>query len=93
MHYDRRIELPVMAQGDAELCDFVEDVRQAIKETHISHVVSYRETKYMAARKDNKAKTLVRSTFKGLEQDAIRIIYGALKNTDNSWAKAMQTLI
>lgn len=93
MHYDRRIELPVMAQGDAELCDFVEDVRQAIKETRISHVVSYRETKYMAARKNNKVKALVRSTFKGLEQDAIRIIYGALKNTDNSWAKAMQTLI
>lgn len=93
MHYDRRIELPIMAQGDEELCDFVEDVRNAIKETNISHVVSYRETKYMAARKDKKEKALLRSTFKGLELDTIRTIYGALKNTNNPWAKATANIL
>lgn len=93
MKYDRRVELPVMANGDVELVDFVEDVRQAIEECRISHVVSYRATKYMAARSTNKEKTLVRSTFKGIENDMIRTIYGALKDKENQWAKAMKNII
>ncbi len=93
MSYDRRVELPCMAQGDEELVDFVEDVRRAIKNLHISHVVSYRETKYMKAREDKKEKALIRSTFKGLELDAIRLIYGELQNKENAWARALKNLI
>lgn len=93
MKYDRRIELPVMAQGDEELVNFVEDVRRAIKSLRISHVVSYRETKYMKARENKKEKALIRSTFKGLEVDEIRLIYGELKNKENAWAKALKNLI
>jgi len=93
MNYDRRIELPVMAQGDEELVNFVEDVRRAIKTLRISHVVSYRETMYMKARENKKEKALIRSTFKGLEVDEIRLIYGELKNKENAWAKALKNLI
>ena len=89
MSYDRRVELPCMAQGDEELVDFVEDVRRAIKNLRISHVVSYRETKYMKARENKKEKALIRSTFKSLDLDIIRQIYGALEDTDNPWARAM----
>ena len=93
MNYDRRIELPVMAQGDEELVNFVKDVRRAIKTLRISHVVSYRETKYMKARENKKEKALIRSTFKGLEVDEIRLIYGELKDKENAWAKALKNLI
>lgn len=92
MKYDRRIELPVIAQGDEELVNFVEDVRRALKELRISHVVSYRETKYMKARENKKEKALIRSTFKGLEIDEIRMIYGELMDKENVWAKAMKNL-
>lgn len=93
MSYDRRVELPCMAQGDEELVNFVEDVRRAIKNLRISHVVSYRETKYMKARENKKEKALIRSTFKGLETDTIRLIYGELKDKNNAWAKAMSHII
>ena len=93
MHYDRHVELPCIANGDEELVDFVEDVRQSMAAARISHVVSYRETRYMAARSDRKAKALVRSTFKGLERDAMRIIYGGLQNKQNAWAKALKELV
>lgn len=92
MGYDRRVELPVIAQGDETLVNFVEDVRNAIKSCRISHVVSYRETKYMKAREDKKEKALIRSTFKGLESDAIRLIYGSLADKENPWAKAMKKI-
>lgn len=92
MHYDRRIELPIMAGGDEELCDFVEDVRRAIRKCGIQHVVSYRETKYMHARDSKKEAALVRSTFKGLERDEIRMIYGELQNKENAWAVALSKL-
>lgn len=93
MSYDRRVELPCMAQGDEELVNFVEDVRRAIKNLRISHVVSYRETKYMKARENKKEKALIRSAFKGLETDTIRLIYGELKDKNNAWAKAMSHII
>lgn len=91
--YNHDVELYAIAHGDAELVSFVEDVRRAIKATDISHVVSYRATDYMSHRKENKEKTLVRNTFKGLLSDDIRMIYGALKDKDNVWAKAMKKII
>lgn len=92
MYYDRRIELPIMAGGDEEICDFVEDVREAIKTVNIEHIVSYRATEYMAAHKDSKRKALMRSVFKGMRPDEVRVIYGALKNTSNAWAKEMKKM-
>ena len=93
MHYDRRVELPVMAQGDEELVDFVEDVRLAIKECRICHAVSYRETEYMKRHETKKERALVRSTFKGLELDAVRMIYNELRNKENAWAKALAKVV
>ena len=93
MHYDRRVELPVMAQGDEELVDFVEDVRRAIKECRICHAVSYRETEYMKRHETKKERALVRSTFKGLELDAVRMIYNELRNKENAWAKALAKVV
>lgn len=96
MSYDRRIELPIMAHGDEVLVNFVEDVRQAIKTTRISHCVSYRETAYMYDWKDQPngmKKALKRRTFKALDVDEIRVIYGALSDKNNSWAKATAELI
>lgn len=89
MHYDRRIELPIMAQGDEELVNFVEDVRRAIKRTNTLHFVSYSETRYMKQHENKKEKALVRSTFKSLDADIIRQIYGELDNKENVWAKAL----
>ena len=96
MSYDRRIELPIMAHGDEVLVNFVEDVRQAIKSTRISHCVSYRETAYMydwKERPNGMKKALKRRTFKALDIDEIRVIYGALSDKSNPWAKATAELI
>lgn len=93
MHYDRRIELPVMAQGDEVLIDFVEDVRSAIKRTGTLHFVSYTETKYMKEHETKKEKALERSTFKSLSVDIIRQIYNELKDKENPWAVATYKLI
>ena len=82
-----------MAQGDEELVDFVEDVRRAIKERRICHAVSYRETEYMKRHETKKECALVRSTFKGLELDAVRMIYNELRNKENAWAKALAKVV
>lgn len=93
MKYDRRVELPIMAQGDEVLVNFVEDVRRAIERTGTLHFVSYTETKYMKQHEDKKEKALIRSTFKSLDLDIIRQIYGALDDKENVWAKAMKNVI
>lgn len=90
--YLRKVELRI-ANGDTELVDFMEDIRKAIANTNVKHIVSYRATKYATKRKDSdKQKVLSRSILKGLETDEIRIIYGELSNTSNVWAKAMRKL-
>ena len=91
--YSHEVELNAIAGGDVELVAFVEDARKAIAETGVEHVLSYRATKYMKARENNKEAALLRATFKALEKDEIRIIYGALKNKSNVWAKAMKNII
>lgn len=88
--YNHDVELNAIAKGDTALVAFVEDVRNAIKKADITHIVSYRATAYMVNRQSNKGATLVRNTFKGLNTDDIRIIYGGLANKDNVWAKAMK---
>ena len=91
--YSHEVELNEIAKGDEELVNFVEDVRRAVKSCGIEHVVSYRATKYMEARKDgNRTKVLERCTFKALGADEIREIYGALRDKENNWAQAMKKL-
>lgn len=91
--YDHALEVHVTE--DEETVLFCEDVRNAIRETGIKHVVSYRASKYMAKERcrADRESTLVRCTFKGLEVDEMRIIYGALKNKDNAWAKSLAKVV
>ena len=94
MHYDHRVEIRI-AKGDEELVAFMEDVREAIKSVNIEHVVSYRATKYaahMCPIGRSMEKVLKRKVFATLERDEIAVIYGALNNTSNKWAKAMKKL-
>lgn len=96
MSYDKEIELPVMANNDVELYNFVCDLRNAIKETRISLCVSYRQTATLATEKAIKYgrdKALKRNVFGGREIDEIRILHEALTDKSNIWAKAMQSLI
>lgn len=93
MQYDRRVELPVMANNDAELVDFMEDVRRAIDKTKVSMLASYRTTRYLEARKENKQAALRRGLFKGLDTDEVRMIYGALEHKENEWAVAVASMI
>lgn len=90
--YNHAVELHNIAAGDAELVEFVEDVRKAVKEVGILHVVSYRATAYMIKRKDDKQATLRRCTFKGLDLDEIRIIFAELTCKNNAWYKATASI-
>lgn len=90
--YNHTVEMKI-AGGNEEIVSFVEDIREAIKSTGIQQVVSYRATAAMRDEVENendKEACIVESVCKGLEKDEIREIYGALKNKDNSWAKAMK---
>lgn len=90
--YNHTVELKI-AGGNAEIVAFVEDIREAIKATGIQQVVSYRATAAMRDEVENendKTACIVESVCKGLERDEIREIYGALKNKENVWAKAMK---
>lgn len=96
MSYDKEIELPVMANNDEVLYNFVCDLRNAIKETRISLCVSYRQTAILATEKAVKYgrdKALMRNVFGGRENDEIRILFDALADKSNVWAKAMKSLI
>lgn len=95
MKYDRRVELPVCAQGDEVLMNFIADLRQAIRAANIVKCVSYRQTTLLANQallKFGRVNALRRNVFKGMEADEIRIIYGYLTDTRNIWAQAMSQL-
>ena len=95
MKYDRRVELPVCANGDEVLMDFITDLRQAIRAANIIKCVSYRQTTLLANKsllKFGRVKALRRNVFKGMEADEIRIIYGYLTDKENIWAQAMYEL-
>jgi len=89
--YDHDVELAI-AHGDEEAVEFVEDVRHAIAESGIQHVVSYRATAYMINRKEDRKATLQRGVFKGLHMDEIRIIASKLQTTGNAWTKEARRL-
>lgn len=92
MTYDRRVEL-IIAHGDVETVDFMEDMRRAVAKTGIRHIVSYRATKYAVARKNNMEAALRKGIVKFLENDEMRLIYEALENKESNWAKAFKRII
>lgn len=93
--YSQEVELHI-AHGNESIVSFVEDVRQAIKQTGIKHVVSYRATAAMIDEVENEndlAACCDESVFKALDVDARREIYERLNDRTNVWAKALKKLI
>ena len=93
--YSHEVELHI-AHNNEQIVSFVEDVRQAIKETGIKHVVSYRATAAMIDEVENENDLVAccdESVFKTLDTDARREIYERLNDKTNVWAKAFKKLI
>lgn len=93
--YSHEVELRI-AHGNENIVSFVEDVRQAVKQTGIKHVVSYRATAAMIDEVENENDLTAccdESIFKALDVDARREIYERLNDKSNVWAKALKKLI
>lgn len=93
--YNHDVELHI-AHNNEGIVSFVEDVRQAIKQTGIKHVVSYRATAAMIDEVENENDLTAccdESVFKTLDVDARREIYERLDDRSNVWAKALKKLI
>jgi MoxR-like ATPase len=93
--YSHEVELRI-AHGNEKNVSFVEDVRQAVKQTGIKHVVSYRATSAMIDEVENENDLVAccdESIFKALDVDARREIYERLNDKANIWAKALKKLI
>lgn len=93
--YSHEVELRI-AHGNENIVSFVEDVRQAIKQTGIKHVVSYRATAAMTDEVENENNLVAccdESIFKALDVDARREIYERLNDKANIWAKALKKLV
>ena len=93
--YSHEVEMRI-AHGHEEIVLFVEDVRHAIKETGIKHVVSYRATAAMTDEVENENDLVSccdESIFKALDVDARREIYERLNDKANIWAKALKKLV
>ena len=85
--YNHTVEMKI-AKGNKDLVQFIEDVRRAIAECGIKHVVSYRATAYLINREDDMEFAVKNCVFKTLSVDEIRMICNKLRHTDNIWAKA-----
>jgi MoxR-like ATPase len=93
--YSHEVEMCI-AHGNENIVSFVEDVRQAIKQTGIKHVVSYRATAAMIDEVENENDLTAccdESIFKALDVDARREIYERLNDNTNIWAKALKKLL
>lgn len=93
--YNHEVEMAI-AHNDGEIVEFVEDVRNAIREAGVLHVVSYRATACMIDERENEndlEACLSECVFKGLDVDTIREISGKLRKTGNAWAKALNNII
>ena len=93
--YSHEVELHI-AHNNESIVSFVEDVRQALKQTGIKHVVSYRATAAMIDEIENENDLTAccdESVFKALDVDARREIYERLNDRTNVWAKALKKLI
>jgi MoxR-like ATPase len=93
--YSHEVEMRI-AHGNDNIVSFVEDVRQAIKQTGIKHVVSYRATAAMIDEVENENDLVAccdESIFKALDVDARREIYERLNDKSSVWAKALKKLL
>lgn len=93
--YSHEVELHI-AHNNESIVSFVEDVRQAVKQTGLKHVVSYRATAAMTDEVENENDLIAccdESIFKTLDTDARREIYERLNDKTNVWAKALKKLI
>ena len=93
--YSHEVEMRI-AHGNEKIVSFVEDVRQAVKQTGIKHVVSYRATSAMIDEVENENDLVAccdESIFKALDVDARREIYERLNDKANIWAKSLKKLV
>ena len=90
--YDERIELPVMARGDKELVEFMQELRRGIKASNIQMVASMRSTKYLKEHEANKKTALERGLLKGMDAEDIRVVAEHMNMEGNSWYNALKEL-
>lgn len=95
MEYDHDIQTKI-AGGDEEISDYLDDLRKAANEAHITLTVSYRQAETLGNKAMqgcwSDAQLLSNGVFKGMQKDEIRILYGGLNNKQNRWAKAQLLL-
>lgn len=98
VHVDYCAEIENMLAGDdLDVADFCRDLRNAKTVAQINLCVSYRQIITLADKDLQSAwglpDLLMGAIFKELESDEIRILYNAMTNTANKYARAMATLI
>lgn len=98
VHVDYCTEIENMLAGDdLAVADFCRDLRRAKTVAQINLCVSYRQIITLADKDLQDAwglpDLLMGAIFKELESDEIRILYNAMTNTANKYARAMATLI
>lgn len=87
--YDRGIEMACAGEDNAELVDFIHDLRNAANVANITLVVSYRNIGQIATLKgvisdDN---LICGAITKGMCKDECTILYDNLTDKTNNWAK------
>lgn len=87
--YDPRIE-ESLAGGDAEIVDFIRQLRHSAEERHIILVCGYRQIKGMARYKGIFKPEQVIDMFvtQGMRVDELRILSDGLDTTENKYCKA-----
>lgn len=98
VHVDYCTDIENMLAGDdLAVADFCRDLRRAKTVAQINLCVSYRQIITLADKDLQDAwglpDLLMGAIFKELESDEIRILYNAMTNTANKYARAMATLI
>lgn len=98
VHVDYCTDIENMLAGDdLAVADFCRDLRRAKTVAQINLCVSYRQIITLADKDLQDAwglpDLLMGAIFKELESDEIRILYNAMTNTTNKYARAMATLI
>ena len=87
----------MLSGDDLAVADFCRDLRRAKTVAQINLCVSYRQIITLADKDLQDAwglhDLLMGAIFKELESDEIRILYNAMTNTANKYARAMATLI
>lgn len=89
--YDRKVEL-MLAKGNVELVNFIEELREVTKEIGIRATFSYRAIITIVKLEGNMKldKLLLIGVFKGIDKDTIKTIQA--KDPNNKYWKAFNTL-